>query len=209
MTSPGVPTLRERKRERTRAAIVAAGTDLFARVGYDETTVADIAAAADIGTRTFFSYFASKEELLFPASDARVSAALRAIDARRPGDRPVDVLLQSLLDVRASDDDDLVGGLAGLRMSLMRTVPAVRGRSLQVQLDAQCTIAQHLAQAFPELGDVDANAIVGAFIGAVTGALGVLLAGPADALDASGAALTRDELFARVHGSVRQALAPR
>ena len=43
--------LRERKRERTRLAIVDAATALFEQRGYDGTTVADIAAAADIGTR--------------------------------------------------------------------------------------------------------------------------------------------------------------
>ena len=75
MTSPApARTLRDRKRERTRLALIDAAADLFERRGYDRTTVADIAAAADIGTRTFFSYFASKEELLFPESDARVAA---------------------------------------------------------------------------------------------------------------------------------------
>ena len=77
-------TLRDRKKVRTRAAIVAAATELFTTRGYEQTTVADIAAAAEIGTRTFFSYFPSKEELLFPSSDARVDAAVAAIAARSP-----------------------------------------------------------------------------------------------------------------------------
>lgn len=171
------PTLRERKRARTRAAIVAAGVDLFERVGYHETTIADIAAAADIGTRTFFSYFASKEELLFPDSDGRIQAAIDAIAARQPGDRPADVLLRALTQASA-DSDDLVSPLATLRMRLMRTVPAVRARSLQMQLDAQREIAGHLVGAFPDLDRIDATALVGAFIGAVAGALDVLLADP-------------------------------
>lgn len=170
-------TLRARKRERTRAAIVAAGVDLFERVGYDETTVADIAAAADIGTRTFFSYFASKEELLFPESDDRIQAAISAISARRPADRPAELLLRALTEVSA-DSDELVSRMAGLRMRLMRTVPAVRGRAMQRQLDAQREIAGHLVDAFPELDLIDAAALVGAFIGAVAGALDVLLADP-------------------------------
>ena len=62
----GTPTLRERKREKTRAAIVDAAMELFETRGYHGTTLADIAAAAEIGTRTFFSYFASKDDLLFP-----------------------------------------------------------------------------------------------------------------------------------------------
>ena len=68
--SPATPSLRDRKRARTRQAIINAAVELFERNGYDGTTVADIAAAADIGTRTFFSYFASKEELCLALIEA-------------------------------------------------------------------------------------------------------------------------------------------
>src|ERR1700733_7447322 len=178
-------TLRERKRDRTRKALIDAAIDLFERNGYDGTTVADIAAAADIGTRTFFSYFASKEELLFPESDARVAAAVTAIANRQPGDRPADVLLRALRDVGAADGEpDAMGDrIAAVRVSLFRTVPAVRGRALQIQLDAQREIAGHLQRAFPaELDQVGAAAPVGAFVGAVSGALTVLLDDDPDAL---------------------------
>jgi AcrR family transcriptional regulator len=174
-------TLRERKRERTRKALIDAAIDLFERNGYDGTTVADIAEAAEIGTRTFFSYFASKEELLFPESDARVAAAVTAIANRKPDDRPADVLLRALRDVGAADGepDDMVDRIAVIRLALFRTVPAVRGRALQIQLDAQREIAGHLQRAFPAVLDaVTAAALVGAFIGAVTGALLVLLDDP-------------------------------
>lgn len=177
--------MRDRKRARTRTALVVAAVDLFERYGYDGATVADIAAAADIGTRTFFSYFASKEELLFPDSAARVRAAVAVIEARKPHDRPVDVLLRALHDVGAAagEPDDLVDRVAALRLRLIRTVPAVRGRALQLQLDAQREIAGHLRRAFPEeLNEVGAAAMVGAFVGAVSGALQVLLDDPA-ALD--------------------------
>jgi AcrR family transcriptional regulator len=174
-------TLRDRKRARTRRALVAAAVELFERRGYDETTVADIAAAAEIGTRTFFSYFASKEELLFPESDGRVRATVDAIATCRPGERPADVLLRALGDVGATSDD-MVGQLGALRMRLFQTVPAVRGRALQIQLDAQREIARHLHDAFPdELDATSAAALVGAFVGAITGALQVLLEDPATA----------------------------
>jgi AcrR family transcriptional regulator len=168
-------SLRDRKRARTRQALVAAATELFERNGYDETTVADIAAAAEIGTRTFFSYFATKEELLFPESDVRVRAAVDEIAARGPDDGPAEVLLRALHRI-GDDSDDLSSRLAALRLRLIRTVPAVRGRSLQIQLDAQREIARHLAAAFPDqLDEVRAAALTGAFVGAVTGALQVLL----------------------------------
>jgi AcrR family transcriptional regulator len=185
VTSPAT-SLRDRKKERTRQALVDAATDLFERRGYDQTTVADIAAAADIGTRTFFSYFASKEELLFPETDTRVKAAEDAIAARRPTDRPADVLLRALADV-SETSTDMTGRLAALRTRLMPTVPAVRGRALQIQLDAQREIAHRLHAAFPhDLDDVSAAALVGAFIGAITGALQALFdeaePGPPDQL---------------------------
>jgi AcrR family transcriptional regulator len=164
-------TLRERKRQRTREAIIDAAIELFESHGYDRTTVADIAAAADIGTRTFFSYFASKDEVLFPEADARVVAAIEAIESRDPDERPADVLLRALSDV-VDAGHDVTGRLAQLRVHLIQTVPAVRGRALQLQLDAQREIARHLHAAYPDdLDEVTAGAVVGAFVGAVAGAI--------------------------------------
>jgi AcrR family transcriptional regulator len=197
-------TLRERKRDRTRKALIDAAIDLFERNGYDGTTVADIAEAAEIGTRTFFSYFASKEELLFPESDARVAAAVTAIANRKPDDRPTDVLLRALRDVGPADgeSDDMVDRLAAVRVALFRTVPAVRGRALQIQLDAQREIAGHLQRAFPaELDAVTAAALVGALIGAVTGALQVLL-------DESEASADPDDLRRQLRHATDVALRP-
>jgi AcrR family transcriptional regulator len=168
-------SLRERKRVRTRQALIDAAAKLFERRGYDGTTIADIAAAADVSTRTFFSYFASKEDVVFPDADARVQAALIAIDERRPGERPMELLLRGLAEL-GDAGDDLVGPMAALRLRFVRTVPSVRGRGLQRQLDAQTQIAGRLHAAFPdELDEVEAAALVGAFVGAIAGALEVLL----------------------------------
>lgn len=57
--------LRERKKRLTRRAIAAAALELFERQGYAATTIAQIAAAADVSPRTVFGYFSSKEELVF------------------------------------------------------------------------------------------------------------------------------------------------
>ena len=169
-------SLRERKRLRTRQALIDAAAKLFERHGYDGTTIADIAAAADISTRTFFSYFASKEDVLFPDADARVKAALTAIDERRPGERPTQILLRALGELGDDAGDDLVGPMAALRLRFVRSVPSVRGRGLQRQLDAQTEIAARLHTAFPdELDEVESAALVGAFVGAIGGALEVLL----------------------------------
>jgi AcrR family transcriptional regulator len=168
-------SLRDRKKERTRRALVEVSTELFHARGYEATTIADIAAAADIGTRTFFSYFATKEDLLFAFGDGRVQTALRAIETRQPGEQPAQVLLRALQDT-GRDDDDMVSRLADLRLHLIRTVPAVRAKALAVQFDAQREIARQVHRAFPaELTEVTAAALVGAFVGAVTASLEVIL----------------------------------
>ncbi|GLY64245.1 hypothetical protein Atai01_08640 [Amycolatopsis taiwanensis] len=181
--------------------MIDAATELFTRNGYDETTIADIAAAADIGARTFFSYFASKEELLFPESDERIQAAIDAIATRTPDEGPADVLLRALRDT-GNNSDDLVSPLAALRLRLTQTVPAVRGRALQLQLDAQREIARHLAEAFPDqLDHVGAAALTGAFIGAIAGALQALL-------DEQGQATDPAALRAAAQAATDSALAP-
>ncbi|MFB9930214.1 TetR/AcrR family transcriptional regulator [Amycolatopsis halotolerans] len=173
-------SLRDRKRARTRQALIDAATDLFERNGYDETTIADIAAAAEIGTRTFFSYFASKEELVFPDAESRVQALLDALANRAPDDRPIDLLVRVLSD-GGEVSDDIIGKLTPLRMRLLQTVPAVQGRALQIQFNAERRIAGILAEAFPgELDDVTARTLTGAFAGAVRGASQAMLDRPGD-----------------------------
>jgi AcrR family transcriptional regulator len=194
------PSRRERKRERTRAAIVDAAIDLFETRGYDATTVADIADAADIGTRTFFGYFATKDELLFPEVDARVVATIDAIATRDSDDRPADVLLRALGRV-VDADHDLTARSARLRMHLIQTVPAVRGRALQLQLGAQRDIARHLLKAYPdELDAITAGALVGAVVGAVSGAVQAMI-------DAGGPTNTQS-LQTAVREAARVALRP-
>jgi AcrR family transcriptional regulator len=55
---------RERKREQTKQGLINAAVDLFVAKGYDETTIDDIAAAADVAKVTFYYYFKSKEEIV-------------------------------------------------------------------------------------------------------------------------------------------------
>ncbi|SNY68611.1 TetR/AcrR family transcriptional regulator [Paractinoplanes atraurantiacus] len=194
-------SLRDRKRARTRQALVEAAADLFERQGFEATTIAEVAAAAEIGTRTFFSYFPAKEDLLFPESDLRVHAAVQAIAERGDGDGPAEVLLRAL-HIVGEDSDDLSGRLAALRLRFIREVPSVRGRGLQIQFDAQREIARHLAAAFPdELDEVGAAAMTGAFVGAVTAALQVLLEGVDDPGDPA-------QVQAAVEVAVDRALKP-
>jgi AcrR family transcriptional regulator len=165
MTEDVTLTLRERKRRRTRALLIETGRRLFEERGYDATTVADIAEAAEIGARTFFTYFQTKEQLLFAETDPRVEAATRAIDSRRDDETPAQVLLRGLDS--AIVHEEAVSPVAQLRLRLMPDVPAIQARALRLQLDAQHRITEALRAAYPEGDAVELAALVGGYIGAV------------------------------------------
>ena len=84
--------LRERKKQQTRHAIHAAAMKLFAERGFDATTIADVAEAADISPRTFFAYFPSKEEAVFPKFETAFEEFDRILRERPDGTTALDAL---------------------------------------------------------------------------------------------------------------------
>jgi AcrR family transcriptional regulator len=77
--------LRERKKQQTREALARAGMELFVERGYDATTLAEIAEAAGVSTRTIFAYFPSKEDILFASFQTMREALVRALAERPDG----------------------------------------------------------------------------------------------------------------------------
>ncbi len=92
--------LRERKKERTRRTIRLEAFRLFREQGYGETTVEQIAAAADVSPSTFFRYFPSKEQLVLADDlDPVIIEALR----RQPRDvRPMAAFREAVREVFAN-----------------------------------------------------------------------------------------------------------
>jgi len=86
------PGLRERKKQRTREAIVEAAFELFAKRGFDGTTIAEIADAADIAPRTFFSYFPSKDDVVFHDFEETYAMMASWLRDREPGTNAIDAL---------------------------------------------------------------------------------------------------------------------
>src|SRR5690349_4930795 len=92
---------RERKKRLTRQRIVMAAVELFETHGYEQTTVAQIAAAADVDPKTFFNYFGSKDEVLFSDIDRDYDVLLAAIGQRRPDEGPGEALARAVREFRA------------------------------------------------------------------------------------------------------------
>src|SRR6185295_28259 len=104
--------LRERKKQRTREQIVEAAMRLFAERGYHATTIADIAQAADVAPRTFFSYFPSKEAVVFHNVDSDLDGLASTLRERLPGETAFDALRRwidlKFEDWQADKDDALL-----------------------------------------------------------------------------------------------------
>jgi AcrR family transcriptional regulator len=96
--------LRERKKRATREAIAAAARRLFAERRFDDVTVAEVAAAADVSEKTVFNHFATKEDLAFAGGEARLGQLLADIARRAAG--------TSVLDVFRATTDAMIDGLA-------------------------------------------------------------------------------------------------
>ena len=94
--APNELSLQERKQELVRAELFNAAWQLFGQRGYEATTVAEIAAAAGVSRRTFFRYYASKEDVLVETSDDLAEAMLAAV-AERPLDEPPLVAIERAL----------------------------------------------------------------------------------------------------------------
>ena len=80
---------RERKKRQTRDAIVHAALRLFDAKGYEHTAVREITDAVDVSERTFFRYFASKEDLAVSFVRDFSAALLRELAARPPEEQPL------------------------------------------------------------------------------------------------------------------------
>jgi AcrR family transcriptional regulator len=79
---PGQPGLRLRKRQQTRDRLTRVAMALFLDRGFEATTLDDIAAAADISRRSFFHYFASKEDVVFAWHEESTAALIAAVAAQ-------------------------------------------------------------------------------------------------------------------------------
>ncbi len=118
-------TIEERK-ERTRAMLAEAAADLFVMKGFDHTTVEEIAQAADISPRTFFRYFATKEEVVMSFLWLKVDKLLASL-AVRPSDES---LLESVQVVFRSTEADSDVERDRQLLRLLATTPSLRARWL-------------------------------------------------------------------------------
>ena len=135
-------SLRDRRKRRTAEAIVAGALELFEARGFERTTVDQIAAAADISRRTFFRYFADKEELFFAEDERLLEVVEATLDAAPAGEPMLELARRATRALAARSTADPQRRLA--RERLIAATPALQARRLAKNLRWEQAIAARL-----------------------------------------------------------------
>jgi AcrR family transcriptional regulator len=91
--------LRERKKRQTRQLISDMASGLFVQRGFDNVTVAEVAEAANVSTKTVFNYFQRKEDLFFDRFPQAIDLITRAVRERPEGEEPLAALRRLALEL--------------------------------------------------------------------------------------------------------------
>jgi len=139
---PGRPSLRARKKDETRRALLEAADRLFQQKGYEATTLEEICERTGISLRTFFRYFESKRDLALYENIRNVGRLGEGLSRVK---EPADVIdeLEALYDLMAIEFEN--DRRAQDRLKLMFREPALVGRSMLIDIETESRIAHALS----------------------------------------------------------------
>lgn len=127
----------------SRAHLERTALRLFRERGFDATTVDELAEASGIGRRTFFRYYASKNDVVWGDFENGLAELRRHLEQDR--ERPLlDALRRAILAFNTVPDEHLDDHRQ--RMSLILRVPALQAHSTLRYADWRGVIAEHAAQ---------------------------------------------------------------
>ena len=144
------PGLRERKKQRTRDALIRVALELFTTQGYERTTVDEIVDAVEVSQRTFFRYFASKEEVAFAVQHMVETLFVTALAQRPPAEGPFDALRHAVLSAWDHTGEAIVEVIPVelyLRtFEMIESTPALLAVHLRRSAETEETIARIIAE---------------------------------------------------------------
>jgi AcrR family transcriptional regulator len=173
------PGLRARKRRETRAALSMAALRLCMVRGWDQVTVSDIAAAANVSPRTFRNYFSTKAEAVAAGHHERLLRIADELRARPAGEPLWTAMTHAVAmqfetpAARSGTSHDTADANASRwreRIQFLFTEPAVRAAVLVAAADAEGELAKAIAERtglkrsksiYPQLAAAIAIAVVG------------------------------------------------
>jgi TetR/AcrR family transcriptional regulator, regulator of mycofactocin system len=179
---PGPP--RGRRPSTTHAEVERAALELFARDGFEQTTMDDIADALGIGRRTLFRYFPSKNDIVWGDFELVLDRLGRLLYAT-PRDVPImRALADAIIESNRYPPDQLAG--LRIRMTLITTVPALQAHSMLRYRAWRQVVAEFVADRRGESPDDLVPQTIGyALLGTSTAAFAHWVDNPDEDLDAS------------------------
>jgi len=163
---------RQRKKAKVREAIIRAAVDLFERRGFELTTIDEIAARAEVSSRTFFRYFPSKDAVMFPYHEAYIERFRGLLRDHRAAGSPMETLRRSL---GAMADTYMAARDEHLRLQrIIASSPALMARSIPA--DAQWEAAIEKAWRADSLGSAKDGMRARLVAGAVMGVINAVMA---------------------------------
>jgi mycofactocin system transcriptional regulator len=143
----------------TREQIERVGLELFVKRGFAETTVEDVAAEAGISRRTFFRYYASKNDVVWGDFDSLVHRMGEMLDATETRVPLLPAISAAVVRFNALPDDAIPSHRR--RMSLILHVPALQAHSTLRYADWRAVVARFAAHRLGEPFDALAPQLVG------------------------------------------------
>jgi AcrR family transcriptional regulator len=161
------PPLRERKKDATRRALLAAANRRFHQFGFETTTIDDVCQDIGVSRRTFFRYFPDKESLAFPHRHERLTHFVALLGSAPVSENPV-TSLRRIANTFAKEymqnRDSLVA-----QQRLIQTAPALLARENEIDRDWESGMALAFRTRAGEghEAELQARVLAGAAIGVI------------------------------------------
>jgi AcrR family transcriptional regulator len=129
-----------------RGRLEQAAMELYGERGFDQTTVAEIAARAGLTERTFFRHYADKREVLFGGSELLAELLVAAISGAPDSARPLDTVAAALEQAGALIQEFRGRDFARARRSIVAANPELQERELSKLASWSDTLADALRE---------------------------------------------------------------
>ncbi len=159
--------LRQRKKDATRRALLAAAHRHFREKGFEATTIDALCEEAGVSRRTFFRYFDDKEALVFPNRHERLERFLAFLEAA-PGEESAFVTLRQATRIFAKEYGQNREQLLA-RQKLIDGSPSLAVREIQIDRDWAAAIADAILKRTgrTKANELRALVLAGAVMGVV------------------------------------------
>lgn len=192
--------LRERKKQRTRDALIDAALDLFLSQGYEATTIDQIAAEVEVSPRTFFRYFASKEDVALCLTADEQEMFLAELVARPRSESPFTALSQSMramLGILREIDGAEAGRIMKAQRLVHNTPSLLAGAMRLIRENERRLVAEVARRMGTAPDDLQSQLVVSVFV-----SIGLLcMNGPTE--DLNGLARRYEDLLTLAERSLR------